>query len=208
MDIQRMILSANPDYESTNIPDSPWRKKFHYFVSHPSFEKTIMGFIMLNMIQMACLHETQSYGFTTALKYSNYFFTVVFIIEATLKLIAYGRSYFDNSWQRFDFFVVVASLMDVAMDVLPSDSLAFLKDGPVIARVLRVLRVTRVVRLAGKYKNLQTIIETITFSLPALANVLLLLVLVFFMFSVLANYGFKKINSGVVINDVKNFRNM
>lgn len=30
--------------------------------------------------------------------FSNYIFTIFFIIEAILKLIAFGKSYFKNSW--------------------------------------------------------------------------------------------------------------
>lgn len=50
MDIQRLILEAEPDYEATNVPRSPFRKKFHDFVTNPNFDKTIMSFILLNML--------------------------------------------------------------------------------------------------------------------------------------------------------------
>jgi len=57
-----------------------------------------MSIIILNMIQMAVLHEGQSFEFTSLLTYSNYVFTVIFIGEAVLKLIAYGDTYFNNTW--------------------------------------------------------------------------------------------------------------
>lgn len=50
MDIQRLILEAQPDYEATNVPKSPFRKKFHDLVTTPKFDATIMSFIMLNML--------------------------------------------------------------------------------------------------------------------------------------------------------------
>lgn len=50
MDIQRLILSASPDYETTNVPKSEWRKKFHDLVSSSDFEAVIMVFILLNML--------------------------------------------------------------------------------------------------------------------------------------------------------------
>ena len=92
------------------------------------------------------------------LDFTNYIFTVIFIVEAVLKLIAYGDTYFNNSWNQFDFFVVIASIFDVFMDIVGSKALEGLSSAPQIARVLRVLRVLRVVRLAGKAKNLQAII--------------------------------------------------
>jgi hypothetical protein len=39
-------------------------------------------------------YESQSEGYTIMLEVANYVFTVVFIVEAILKLIAYGRTYF------------------------------------------------------------------------------------------------------------------
>ena len=74
-----------------------------------------------------------------------------------LKLIAFGKSYFRNSWNKFDSFVVVSSIFDVILEIMGS-SMSWLSAGPQIARVMRVLRVTRVLRLFGKAKGLQAII--------------------------------------------------
>lgn len=166
-----------------------------------------MSVIILNMIQMGILHEGQSYEFGAMLDFTNYIFTIIFIVEAILKLIGYGDTYFNNSWNQFDFFVVVASIFDILMDIIGSDALSGLSSAPQIARVLRVLRVLRVVRLAGKAKNLQAIIQTIQFSVPSLMNVFLLLVLIFFMFAILGNFAFGSVVEGEVINDNKNYSN-
>jgi hypothetical protein len=83
----------------------------------------------------------------------------------------------------------------------------FLTFGPQIARVMRVLRVTRVLRLAGKAEGLQAIIQTIMFSIPALVNVFMLLMLIFFMFSIMGVFMFGTIKEGDVLDDLKNFNN-
>ena len=70
---------------------------------------------------------------------------------------------------------------------------------------MRVLRVTRILRLAGKQEGLQAIIETVKFSIPALMNVVGLLVLIFFMFSIMGCFLFNKVIEGDVIDDLKNF---
>jgi hypothetical protein len=49
MDIQRLILEAKPDYETTNVPKNEFRLKFHTLVTDKNFDATIMSFIMLNM---------------------------------------------------------------------------------------------------------------------------------------------------------------
>ena len=75
-------------------------------------------------------------------------------MECVLKLIAHGLSYFSSGWNKFDFFVVLASFLDIAMNALAGSSLKFLRVGPQLARVLRVLRVSRLFRLLNKAKGL------------------------------------------------------
>lgn len=140
---------------------------------------------------------------------TNIIFTIIFIIEAVLKLIAYGRTYFDNSWNNFDFFVVISSILDMILKLLENigGESNFLAVAPQLARVMRVMRVTRVVRLAGKDDGLQAILQTIQFSIPSLGNVFILLLIVFFMFSVLGNSFFSQVKRGEVIDEWKNFGN-
>lgn len=78
----------------------------------------------------------------------------MFIIEASLKLTAFGSSYFENGWNKFDFFVVTASILDISMDVIGTSSLEGIAFMPSLARVFRVLRVTRLFKLAGSLKGL------------------------------------------------------
>jgi hypothetical protein len=73
--------------------------------------------------------------------------------------------------------------------------------------VMRVMRVTRVLRLAGKAPNLQAILQTIMFSIPSLTNVIILLMLIFFMFAILGNFMFSDVKYGEVVSEFKNFTN-
>ena len=63
------------------------------------------------------------------------------------------------------------------------------------------------IRLARKDEGLQAILETIQFSIPSLGNVFLLLLIVYFMFSILGCSFFHDITQGEVIDDLKNFSN-
>lgn len=127
------------------------------------------------------------------LKISNYIFSSIFLVEAILKLYTYRKAYFYTAWNKFDFFVVSASLLDVMMDVIGTDSIKALSVAPQLARVLRVLRVSRVLRLAGKNEGLQALLMTIQMSVSSLLNVLMLLMLIFFMFAVLGVSMFQNV---------------
>ena len=70
-----------------------------------------------------------------------------------------------------------------------------------------MLRVTRILRLAGKYESLQSLLKTIIMSVDSLFNVFLLLMLIFFIMSVLGNTLFPEVMEGEVIGDYKNFSN-
>lgn len=118
------------------------------------FEYTIMAAILLNMLEMMCSYDDQPRYWQFTLATANYVFTATFVVEAALKLYVYRRAYFNTTWNKFDFFVVVASLFDVFMELVGTDELAWLKGAPEVIKVLRMLRTTRILRLAGKNEGL------------------------------------------------------
>lgn len=134
-------------------------------------------------------------------------FTLIFTAEAYLKLRAFSYRYFETTWNKFDFFIVVTSLIDIAIEFASAgqEQNEALSVGPQVARLLRVLRVTRVVRLAKRQKGLQALMSTITLSVGALMNVFLLLLLVLFIFSILAVFFFSGVKQGEFINEYRNY---
>lgn len=96
--------------------------------------------------------------------------------------------------------------MELLLSQLSSSSIEILKTGPQLARVLRIFRVSRLLRLINKYKGLKALIQTITFSLSSLANVFALLLLVFFIYSILGVFIFSDVREGQIINDYANFK--
>ena len=101
---------------------------------------------------------------------TNYFFTGMFIIECILKILAYGfRGYYHSPWNRFDFFVVLASISEIILADFGYITRSFLESFQVI-RVLRVLRVLRFLRLVKIIKGLGRIVQTLYWSLSALGN--------------------------------------
>jgi len=117
-DIQKLILGSEPDYETTNVPKKAFRKSFHDLVSSSTFEKFIMSCIVLNILQMAVETENMTVSFSAFLDFTGNIFSFIFFVEMVLKLIAYGDTYFKNSWNRFDFVVVTSSIFDVIIKLL------------------------------------------------------------------------------------------
>ena len=157
-----MILKARVPHATMYRPPAGTARRwmFDNVINHRKghFDTIIMGAIVLNMVQMALAFEGSSGEWNAFLDFTNYIFTATFFIEAVLKLFVFHAAYFHTGWNKFDFFVVVASLFDIAMKFVPQggDS-QFLQVVPQLARVFRMLRVSRVLRLAGQSKNLQAL---------------------------------------------------
>ena len=66
---------------------------------------------------MALDHDGASPGMVEFLTISNYIFTAIFAVEAVFKMMIYKMAYFKTGWNKFDFFVVVSSLIDLAIEL-------------------------------------------------------------------------------------------
>lgn len=78
---------------------------------------------------MALSYETITDTIIQLLRISNYIFSAIFFVEAVLKLIAFGNSYFRNAWNKFDCFVVISSIFDLILDIMGT-SMSWLSAGP------------------------------------------------------------------------------
>jgi hypothetical protein len=146
IEIQALIEAAEPEFTTTNVPKDDMRAWFHKLVTHSFFDTFIICVILLNIVQMAVEFEGMSPGYVVVIQTTGHFFTATFFIEMVLKMIAFGMTYFNNGWNKFDFFVVMASLLDVTLLFLGSNA-GSLKSLAQLARVLRVFRVTRILKV-------------------------------------------------------------
>jgi hypothetical protein len=97
---------------------------------------------------------------------------VIFVIEAILKLLCLGLSYFKDNWNNFDMLIMVMSMTTLALDKLNIVNLGSR------ASLLRIFRLGRLLRLIHRAKTLRIIFDTFLITLPSLANIGLLLFLV------------------------------
>ncbi|EAS49396.1 voltage-gated sodium channel [Aurantimonas manganoxydans SI85-9A1] len=100
---------------------------------------------------------------------------VVFVIEICLRIYAFGWRFFRDPWSLFDFAIVAIALMPAT--------------GPLT--VLRALRILRVMRLISVVPSLRRVIGGLIAALPGMGSIVVLLLLVFYVFSVMATklYG-------------------
>ena len=213
-DFLQQIENSKPDYIKFIKPEQGTIQYYFRTAADSSIlDNGIMIIIFLNMIVMAMNYEGCDEGYEQFLTTLNIIFTSIFIGECILKIAGYGISgYFYFGWNKFDFFVVVASIVDLIIANIDGIDASFLKSFQII-RVLRVLRVTRVLRLVKSLKGLEKLIQTLSWSISALMNVFILMFLIFCIFAILGCYlydGLKTSKYGdkmVYLNEFYNLNN-
>lgn len=192
--MQKLIKRAKPSFRMLIPPKNWFLKKVFWLANWGGFDVFIMSCIILNIITMGLVYDGEIPAYAEVLLKINLFFTSVFILEALLKLVGLGLyQYFMNPWNVFDFCIVLASIVDILVDLMGSNMTSFVRVGPQLLRVFRVLRVTRLFKLmkSKKMDQIKKILNTLINALPNLLNVLVLLFLVYFIYSVLGVFLFK-----------------
>ena len=106
---------------------------------------------------------------------NNYVFVAIFTIEAIMKLIGLGPSYyFYIDWNKFDFFIVILSIVSAFSD----------EDSSYNLTAFRIIRVARLLRMIKSSKQLQSLLKTLYLAMNNIANVALLFMLIIFTFAV------------------------
>ncbi|XP_035038606.2 voltage-dependent T-type calcium channel subunit alpha-1I isoform X1 [Hippoglossus stenolepis] len=171
---------------------SPLRRSIHTVCTSHYLDLFITIIIFTNLITMSMEHYNQPKYFEEILKYCNYVFTVVFVIETILKLIAFGlRRFFKERWNQLDLAIVLLSLMGIALEEI--DLSASLPINPTIIRIMRVLRITRVLKLLKMATGMRSLLDTVMQALPQVGNLGLLFMLLFFIYAALGVELFGKL---------------
>ncbi|XP_034543706.1 voltage-dependent T-type calcium channel subunit alpha-1I [Notolabrus celidotus] len=180
MEKKRRKAQKMPYYASY----SPARLAIHTLCTSHYLDLVITFIICINVITMSLEHYSQPQSLETGLKYCNYFFTSTFVIEATLKLVAFGfRRFFKDRWNQLDLAIVLLSVMGITLEEIEIN--ASLPINPTIIRIMRVLRIARVLKLLKMATGMRALLDTVVQALPQVGNLGLLFMLLFFIYAAL-----------------------
>ena len=106
-------------------------------------------------------------------------FNYIFITECVMKVIALGftmdnGSYLMDSWNRLDFFIVMISIIDMALEATEIPAL----------KVLRLLRMIRPLRVISHNAELKMIVAALFESVGSIINVSVVVLLIWLMFAI------------------------
>ncbi|KAM4611272.1 voltage-dependent T-type calcium channel subunit alpha-1I [Polymixia lowei] len=160
------------------------RLAIHTLCTSHYLDLVITFIICINVITMSLEHYSQPQSLETTLKYCNYFFTSTFVIEASLKLVAFGfRRFFKDRWNQLDLAIVLLSVMGITLEEIEIN--ASLPINPTIIRIMRVLRIARVLKLLKMATGMRALLDTVVQALPQVGNLGLLFMLLFFIYAAL-----------------------
>jgi voltage-gated sodium channel len=162
--------------QSTALAPS-WRNRIEQFVNHPTIQHFLVFLIVVNaaILGIETSHEVMdAWGHELILL--DHVILGIFITEIVLLMAARGLSFFKDAWSVFDFIVVGIALVPA------SGSLS----------VLRALRVLRVLRLINKVESMRKVVGGLLSSLPGLGSVFGLIMIIFYVASVIATNLYHK----------------
>jgi voltage-gated sodium channel len=131
----------------------------------------VLGLIILNAVTLGLETIPSVMGsFGSILHALDDVILLVFVAELIARIAVKRLAFFRDPWSLFDLFVVAIALVPA------TGSLS----------VLRALRILRVLRLVTAVPSLKRVVGGLVGALPGMGSILLLLTLVFYVFSVMA----------------------
>lgn len=143
------------------------------FVESKPFQNFILAVIILNSILLGMMTYPKLMAhFGNTMHLICNICVGIFTVEIILKLYVYGKKFFNSGWNNFDFIIVLISLV-------PTGG-AFSS-----FRVFRILRALRALRLITQLEKLRVIVQAIIDSIPNVAWASVLLLVIFYIFSIM-----------------------
>lgn len=139
-------MNTKPKRKLIASGNNAWLRNFCITVTeHAFFDMFIMICIMANTFILGFNWYMQPDSYKDPIQIINYVFMVIFTIEAIMKIIAQRKNYFKDSWNLFDFTVVVGTIV-----ILSINWAGFGESIAILGTILRTLRIGRVFRLIKK----------------------------------------------------------
>ncbi|MGB7432444.1 MAG: ion transporter [Ahrensia sp.] len=146
-------------------------EKLRSIIESKQFERIIIAIIIINAITLG-LETSKSAmdSFGPVLLTIDTIILWIFVAELLAKFAVYRLGFFKSPWRIFDLVVV---------------GIALVPNGGALS-VLRALRILRVLRLVSVVPSLRKVIGGLLSALPGMGSIMMLLSLVFYVFSVMA----------------------
>uniref|UniRef100_A0A5F8GQR5 Voltage-dependent L-type calcium channel subunit alpha n=1 Tax=Monodelphis domestica TaxID=13616 RepID=A0A5F8GQR5_MONDO len=182
---------------------NPLRKACISIVEWKPFETIILLTIFVNCVALAVylpMPEDDNNSLNLGLEKLEYFFLIVFSIEAAMKIIAYGflfhqDAYLRSGWNILDFIIVFLGVSTVILEeinLIQSNSTPMSSKGAGLdVKALRAFRVLRPLRLVSGVPSLQVVLNSIIKAMIPLFHIALLVLFMVIIYAIIGLELFK-----------------
>ncbi|PNI34588.1 CACNA1S isoform 1 [Pan troglodytes] len=183
--------------------ENPLRKACISIVEWKPFETIILLTIFANCVALAVylpMPEDDNNSLNLGLEKLEYFFLIVFSIEAAMKIIAYGflfhqDAYLRSGWNVLDFTIVFLGVFTVILEqinVIQSHTAPMSSKGAGLdVKALRAFRVLRPLRLVSGVPSLQVVLNSIFKAMLPLFHIALLVLFMVIIYAIIGLELFK-----------------
>eukprot|EP00347_Sterkiella_histriomuscorum_P021532 403333648 len=200
--IQISCLKLKPMVKQERIYKNKFRNMISIISYSQRFELFILLCIIMNTICLGIEWYNQPFDVNFVLDMINYGFAIIFTIEFIMKLIAQGyKDYYTQGWNILDFFVVLGTIVSVFITFFTSSNFG------ASTTLIRSIRIGRVLKIVSKAGFLRKIFNTFVITLPSLANIGGLLILLIYVFSILGIFLFSEVKLQTYLDKHANFQN-
>ncbi|MDT8343072.1 MAG: ion transporter [Thermohalobaculum sp.] len=151
------------------------REKLRRFLERNDVRNAILAVIVLNAVTLGLGTSGRiSAQFGGLLDTIDSIVVLIFVVEISAKLFAYGMGFFRTAWNIFDLVIVLISMAPRTPDLT----------------ALRALRVLRVTRLLSAVPQMRAVVQALFDALPGMGSVVIMLMIVYYVFAVIATILF------------------
>jgi voltage-gated sodium channel len=168
--------------ENSALSNPGLRQRLLAIRDNKVFELFVISVIILSSVAIGVKTYALSPTAQRVLEVLDYGVTLFFLVEILIRLAAEPKlkDFFSKGWNVFDFTIVVISL-------IPLDDSEY-------ALLARILRLFRVMRLISFIPELRLLVNALLKALPRMGYVGLLMFIIFYVYAVVGNILFEKIN--------------
>lgn len=224
--LQEAVFRLKPLDPKVDLPQNKIRRVLFAIVKHKLFRSLMLLITLLNVIVLSMYHYNMGRTWLLALEWANVGFVTAFTLELAMKLIALGpgegqmrlaralgispeprppapEAYWQDGWNKFDVLVVIVALVDLAVTfIFATTEFRVLR----LLAIERVLRSLKLVAALASYQGIKLLYVTLVVSLPAFANIGLLIFLIFFIYAYIGVQAFYNLALPGSLNYRVNFK--
>jgi voltage-dependent calcium channel T type alpha-1G len=175
----RLLAKTNTQHNNEVIHSSFIKRYAQLICKNSHFDQIIGLVIMLSITLLSFEHHGMNSTTELILTISNLIFTLIFSIEALIRIIAEGLlGYFKKRWNLLDIGVLLLAIIQIVIDY---SSFSLIESN--VIKLLRIIRIVRVLKLVKMANGIRNLINTVILALPQVKTLILLFFLLYFTFA-------------------------